>query len=276
MREGVLGIWPGKGFLNAVCGASGVGQILTKWLNFLGYRVAAHYIIGRNSMKTRLLTLLLVWISLASLFAEDAPAQQPAASPTAAPEKAAEASFTIGGVNLTIQDAINIVLEKNLTLQSAKYDVVMSDTNARKLDKKFAPVVSAEGQHLGFSDSPLSSTSRGYQYNGYLGISKLFATGTTVGGGYRYQQLHSEATLNGFLGLPINQPATTSTFNGYFINVQQELYSKNSFGYADRKHGKNREQAGRRPARVHSESFIRTCRAGADRLLASDDSEIRT
>jgi len=250
MREGVLGIWPGKGFLNATSVAAG-GQILTKWLNFLGYCVAAHYIISRNSMKTRLLTLLLLWISVASLSAEDAPAQPPAAAPTAAPEKAAEASFTIGGVNLTIQDAINIVLEKNLTLQSAKYDVVMSDTNARKLDKKFAPVVSAEGQHLGFSDSPLSSTSRGYQYNGYLGISKLFATGTTVGGGYRYQQLHTEATSTTF-GFPIAQPASTSTFNGYFINVQQELL-KNSFGYADRKMEKiaNKQAEGQRAYTVN-------------------------
>ena len=146
-------------------------------------------------------------------------------------QKAAEASFSIGGVQLSIQDAINIVLEKNLTLQAAKYDVVMSDTAARKLDKKYAPVISAEGQHLNFSTAPLATDTKGNQYNASVGISKLFVTGTTVGGGYRYQQLHTEAGPN-FLGIP--SPAETSTFNGYFINVQQELL-KNAFGYADRK-----------------------------------------
>jgi outer membrane protein TolC len=167
-------------------------------------------------------------------------ADKPAATPDkgkvaeeAAPEpsvSSSEATFTIGGVKLTIQDAINIVLEKNLTLQAAKYDVVMSDTAALRLEKKYSPIVSAEGQHLGFSTAPLASDAKGYQYNGYVGISKLFATGTTVGGGYRYQQLHSEASS--FFGFPT--PAATSTFHGYFVNVQQELL-KNSFGYADRK-----------------------------------------
>jgi outer membrane protein TolC len=145
-----------------------------------------------------------------------------------------EASFTIGGVQLSIQDAINIVLEKNLTLQAAKYDVVMSDTQVRKLEKKYAPVISAEGQHLNFSDSPLASNSKGYQYNAALGIQKLFVTGTTVGGGYRYQQLHNEAGITSFAGMNFPTPQSTNTFNGYFINVQQELL-RNSFGYADRK-----------------------------------------
>lgn len=152
----------------------------------------------------------------------------------AVPPRPPEASFTIGGVQLSIQDAINIVLEKNLTLQAAKYDVIMSDTGARKLEKKYAPVISGEGQHLNFSDAPLAANSKGYQYNAALGIQKLFATGTTVGGGYRYQQLHNEAGVTSFAGMNFATQQSTNTFNGYFINVQQELL-KNSFGYADRK-----------------------------------------
>jgi outer membrane protein TolC len=219
-------------------------------------------------MFNRYLALFAALLSTSLLFAEDKPAA-PAAKEPATPavkseakdstetpalvkpeiKKAGEASFNIGGVNLSIQDAINIVLEKNLTLQAAKYDVIMSDTAARKLDKKFAPVISAEAQHLNFSDAPFASNSKGNQYNGYLGISKLFATGTTVGGGYRYQQLHTEAGPN-FLGGV--SPATTSTFNGYFINVQQELL-KNSFGLADRKMEKiaNKQAEGQRAYTVN-------------------------
>ncbi|HRP68293.1 MAG TPA: TolC family protein [Turneriella sp.] len=147
--------------------------------------------------------------------------------------KPTEATFTIAGTQLSIQDAINIVLEKNLTLQAAKYDVLMTDTNAMKLEKKYAPTLSGEVQHLDFSNSPLDAFNGNYQNNAYVSISKLFATGTTVGGGYRYQQLHSEAS-NGFLGLPIKTPESTNNFHGYFINVQQELL-RNSFGYNDRK-----------------------------------------
>ncbi len=223
-------------------------------------------------MFNRYLALFSALLSATLLFAEDkpaTPAAKPPAKETPAPaaknegkdstetpalvkpdvKKASEASFNIGGVNLSIQDAINIVLEKNLTLQAAKYDVIMSDTAARKLDKKFAPVISGEAQHLNFSDAPFASNSKGNQYNGYLGISKLFATGTTVGGGYRYQQLHTEAGPN-FLGG--YSPATTSTFNGYFINVQQELL-KNSFGYADRKMEKiaNKQAEGQRAYTVN-------------------------
>lgn len=218
-------------------------------------------------MHNRYFALFLALLTTSLLAA---PAEKPAAKETPAPakaetkdsqetpaltkpevQKANEASFNIGGVNLSIQDAIGIVLEKNLTLQAAKYDVVMSDTAARKLEKKYAPVLNAEGQHLGFSDAPFAGNSRGYQYNGYAGISKLFATGTTVGGGYRYQQLHSEATATTF-GFPIAQPATTSTFHGYFINVQQELL-KNSFGYADRKMEKiaNKQAEGQRAYTVN-------------------------
>ena len=154
-----------------------------------------------------------------------------------------EANFTINGVHLSIQDAINIVLEKNLTLQAAKYDVIMSDSAARRLEKKYAPTLSADGRHLDFSNAPFGTASKGYQNDATLSISKLFVTGTTVGGGYRYQQLHSEGSSNTF-GLPIPQPATTSAFNGYFINVQQELL-KNSFGYADRKMDKIANLQGR-------------------------------
>lgn len=145
-----------------------------------------------------------------------------------------EASLTIGGVRLTLEDAIRIVLENNLTLQAAKYDVLMSDTAARKLEKKYAPVLLAEGQHLSFSEAPFASNSRGYQHNAVLGISKLFATGTNVGGGYRFQELHNEAGTTSFGGFSFPTPAQTSVFHGYFINFQQELL-RNAFGYADRR-----------------------------------------
>lgn len=219
---------------------------LTKWLIFFANIDLFHYVIIYILMRKNYLLTVLTFASVFSLFAEDAKpakpaeAEKPAAS-TQAPElvkpdvkKSSEASFNIGGVNLSIQDAINIVLEKNLTLQAAKYDVVMSDTAARKLEKKYAPMLTGEGRHLEFSQSPLASDTKGSQRDIAVGISKLFATGTTVGGGYRYQQLNNEAQTTSFFGMNFRQAASSTDFNGYFINVQQELL-KNSFGYADRK-----------------------------------------
>ncbi len=201
-------------------------------------------------MRNFILSFLLIGMATGALSATDDPAAAVEKKEESAPVKsdatktppppAQEASFEIGGVKLTLQDAINIVLEKNLTLQAAKYDVLMSDTNARKLEKKYAPVLSGEVQHLNFSKGPFVGDSTGYQYNGMLGISKLFSSGTTIGGGYRYQQLHSESSQ--FFGF--RMPAGTNAFNGFFINVQQELL-KNSFGYNDRKQDAIAEKQGK-------------------------------
>ncbi|MBN8221558.1 MAG: TolC family protein [Spirochaetes bacterium] len=195
--------------------------------------------------------LFLALISVTLVFAEDkaaAPKEKAAteakpsapaakadtkdAKDTAEPgdvQRAGEASFNIGGMKISLQDAINMVLEKNLTLQAAKYDVVMTDTNQRKLEKKYAPIISADARHLDFSSSPLGTLStQAYQNDITASISKLFSTGTTVGGGYRMQNVQAQAIPSfGFAG-------GNTTYNGYFINVQQELL-KNSFGYADRK-----------------------------------------
>ncbi|MBS0617997.1 MAG: TolC family protein [Spirochaetes bacterium] len=181
-------------------------------------------------MVNRYFALALGFTLVGSIFAKDTPLVAEKNAKAVAQAKPEEASFTIGGVQLTLQQAINIVLEKNLTLQAAKYDVIMSDTAARKLEKKYAPIVSVETRHLDFTSSPLASlpANRSYQNDVVAQVSKLFATGTTVGGGYRMQNVNSAALPT--LGIP----AGGTTFNGYFVNFQQELL-KNSFGYADRK-----------------------------------------
>jgi len=160
--------------------------------------------------------LFLALISVTLVFAEDkaaAPKEKAAteakpsapaakadtkdAKDTAEPgdvQRAGEASFNIGGMKISLQDAINMVLEKNLTLQAAKYDVVMTDTNQRKLEKKYAPIISADARHLDFSSSPLGTLStQAYQNDITASISKLFSTGTTVGGGYRMQNVQAQA-----------------------------------------------------------------------------------
>lgn len=198
-------------------------------------------------MHIRIGIFLAVMAILLPLSAENKPESTAPAAPAAQATptatvtdqvKPGEANFMIGGVKLTIQDAINIVLEKNLTLQAAKYDVVMSDTAARKLEKKYAPTVSAEGRHLDFSNNPFGTlNTQAYQNDVIAQVSKLFSTGTTIGGGYRMQNVQSSPIPSfGFAG-------GNQTYNGYFINVQQELL-KNSFGYADRKLDKIAQKQG--------------------------------
>ena len=199
-----------------------------------------------NNMKYISL-LLIVSVQVHFVYAQDAATETKSetaaqANPVEAkPASAPEASFTIGGVNLSIQDAINVVLEKNFTLQSAKYDVIMSDTNAKKGEKKYAPIVSAEGKYLEYTN-PFSGANafagqKGYQFDTTLQVSKLFSTGTLLSGGVKntLSDANDPALMFGGQILKVADPS----FNrpGIFFGLQQEL-AKNSFGYADRSQDK--------------------------------------
>lgn len=152
--------------------------------------------------------------------------------------KAEEATITVGGIELSMEQAINIVIEKNLTLQSAKYDVLMSDSNVMRNDKKFAPVVSAEGKYQEYTN-PIAGANalggnKGYQFDVTAQVSKLFSTGTLVSGGVR----NSLADINDpqiiFNNIVLKPQDPAFHRPGFFVGVQQELL-RNAFGYADRK-----------------------------------------
>jgi outer membrane protein TolC len=144
-----------------------------------------------------------------------------------------EASISIGGTALSLEQAIDVVLKQNLTLQSAKYDIVMSDTAYEKAQKKFATNLNAEGgymkQELPPSKTKNTQGDKQWQYDAGISLSKIFSTGTTVSAGVKeifYDA--NDITVPGYPADPgYHKPVL-------FASIQQELL-KNAFGVSDRR-----------------------------------------
>ncbi len=160
-------------------------------------------------------------------------------------------SITIGGMVFSLEQAIDIVIQQNLTLQSAKYDVVMSDTAYEKAQKKYSTNLNLESGYL-YQEQPASdltgvSGTKQWQYDAGISISKLFSTGTTISAGVK--EVFFDANDQGkTMPLLVQYPdASLHTIQvtqyvadpAYhkpvlFASIQQELL-KNAFGYSDKK-----------------------------------------
>lgn len=148
-----------------------------------------------------------------------------------------EPAIVIQGVRFTLDQAIDYVLRNNLTLQAARYDVVMSDTGEKKYEKKFAPVINGEGRYTRTVNPINLQTAFGnesQQMDLSLSVSKLFTSGTMVTAGVRdtfFEVLNAPGFNNGLIRITpdpgFHKPAL-------FVTVQQELL-KNYFGYSDRR-----------------------------------------
>ncbi len=142
-------------------------------------------------------------------------------------------SMTIGNKTLSLQEAIAMVLNNNLTLQAAKYDVIMTDTEAMKFDKRYSLTGDIEGGY-NYNKEPYSAMSaltgdKNYQWNALASLSKLFPSATSVSAGIK--ELYYDANDTGIPGMIPKQPPYHEP--SFFISIKQELL-KNAFGYSDR------------------------------------------
>ncbi|TAL32699.1 MAG: TolC family protein [Spirochaetes bacterium] len=138
------------------------------------------------------------------------------------------------GASFTIEQAIDLVLQNNLSLRAAKYDVIMSDSAEKRFDKKYAPTISAEGGYM-WQKTPASGMSvfsgdKQYQWDAVASISKNFSSGTNLSAGVK--EIYFDGNDPGIADFnipkqpPLHKPAL-------FVNLQQELL-KNTFGVNDR------------------------------------------
>lgn len=152
-------------------------------------------------------------------------------------------TFTIAGQKISLENAIHYVIERNLTIKSAKYDVIMSDSDEEKFNQKFTPFLNASGGYTKYKSAPSAMSAfmgdEGYQYDVEASLSKIFTTGTMVSVGVTHSI--SDANDQGFaLDIPSVGSMTLSEAQpqyhqpSMFISIQQELL-KNSFGVNDRK-----------------------------------------
>lgn len=139
-------------------------------------------------------------------------------------------------IELSIEDAIQLVLQKNLTLLRARYDVIQSDSSYRISQKKYA-VNLGLGTSYGFQKNPTTSNSTfsGDEITSYgvsANASKKFNTGTTLA--IDVAQTYSATNASGFFIGTTYVPKTPDAWiPSVQVSVQQELL-KNSFGYLDR------------------------------------------
>lgn len=152
--------------------------------------------------------------------------------PPAGGEKTA--TITIAGHVITLERAIDLVLRNNLTLQSAKYNVIMSDSDFERFNGKFAPSLNLEGGYANQKSPPTSMSAftgdRQYQYDATASISKLFSSGTTISAGVK--EVFFDANDPGIPAFGVQKEP------GYhkpslFVSLQQELL-RNAFGRGDR------------------------------------------
>ncbi|MDH4262629.1 MAG: TolC family protein [Spirochaetia bacterium] len=139
-------------------------------------------------------------------------------------------------LNLTLDSAIQLVLHNNLTLKSAKFDVLMSDTDFENYLQKYSIRLNADGSYLN-QQVPVSGLASSFggdkttQYDAGLSVSKIFSTGTMLSLGVK-ENLYDQNDL----AIPNLKPNEDPPFHkpSLFFSVQQDLL-KNAFGIADRK-----------------------------------------
>ena len=144
------------------------------------------------------------------------------------------ATITIAGQVITLERAIDLVLRNNLTLKSAKYNVIMSDSDFERFNGKFAPSLNLEGGYANQKSPPTGMSAftgdRQYQYDATASISKLFSSGTTISAGVK--EVFFDANDPGIPAFGIDkEPAYHKP--SLFVSLQQELL-RNAFGRGDR------------------------------------------
>ena len=170
-----------------------------------------------------LMTILLIFAALPSVI-------------TAQEKKSEGATITISGTKLTLEQAIDLVLQNNLTLQSAKYDVVMSDSAYRMSQKKYDTTMNVDASYANtkIAATGLSALNgdKSYQYDLTVSASKTFKSGTTLSGGVSEIFSDTNDPALPTFGKMAGDPAYHTPY--FFVSLQQELL-KNAFGIMDRK-----------------------------------------
>ncbi len=151
-------------------------------------------------------------------------------------ELADEPSVIIGGMKITIGEAIKMAIKQNHDILSGSYDVAMSDSYYQQFQKKYSIFLNADG---------------GYKYNKYpssiallngnsahvadvqTSITKFFRSGTMVTGGIMHTYTNKDQAALPGMSPDIFGPGTSNN-PVFFVSIQQELL-KNFLGHNDRR-----------------------------------------
>lgn len=154
-------------------------------------------------------------------------------------ELAAEPSVVIGGVKITLGEAIKLAIKQNYDILAGSYDVAMADTYYQQFQKKYSIFLNAEGGYAynRYPDSlALLQGKKAHVLDMQVALAKMFSSGTMVSAGM--QHTYTNKTL---LQFPPEYGLDSSMFGPadsnmpvFFVSVQQELL-KNFLGHNDRR-----------------------------------------
>lgn len=152
--------------------------------------------------------------------------------------------FIINGDKMSLEQIIQIMLDRNLKLITKQYDYAMTDSDIKKFKSKYATYLNGSA---GINQSKYPETmwsSSGKESKGYsasASIMQMLATGTTINAGISHS--YSSKTMSGNPLLGQNGDQEYNYYNPViFLSVQQELL-KNMFGRNDRATAKMLENA---------------------------------
>ncbi|MES0490970.1 MAG: TolC family protein [Leptospirales bacterium] len=140
-------------------------------------------------------------------------------------------SISIGDLDLSLEEAIKLVLKNSLTLRKEIYNVLMSDTAYRNFLSRYALTIEGDVAYTNqqMPESGMTSTFGGAnstEMKATIALQKLFATGTMVRAGIT--ETLSDSDDKAISGFSSKDPAYHKPV--FFIVVQQELL-KNAFGF---------------------------------------------
>lgn len=150
-----------------------------------------------------------------------------------------EPALVMGTMKVTLSNAIDWAVKHNFDMLSVSYEMAMLDTMYQQFQKKFAPVLSAEGGAAYMVNTPSQRMFMGKdvtKYEGSASLYKNFSTGTTVVAGvsHEYDKLSRGREIDLVMpGMSYLMGPNAYHKPGIFISVQQELL-RNAFGISDR------------------------------------------
>lgn len=188
----------------------------------------------------KILTLIMLILFAMTAFSQEKPKEEKEAAKNIGIESSEEYCFVINGDKMSLQQVIEIMLDRNLALIIKQYDYAMTDSDIKAFKAKYATMLNGSiGINGATYPEPMWSSS-GKESSGYsatAGVMQMFSTGTTVNAGIT----HSYSTKT------MDVMGTDQDYSYYnpviFVSVQQELL-KNMFGRNDKATQKILDNAG--------------------------------
>ncbi len=168
-----------------------------------------------------------------------------------------ESAVVIGGIKITIGEAIRLAVENNRDILSQSYDVAMTDTDYKSFLGKYKIRINGEAGYKyqkNLQSQELFSGKDSTTVDGSLGVSKTFSTGTTIstGVGHTYSSINrpDSAFSDMFGPNKYHQPT-------FYASIQQELL-RNFLGSQDRKRKKMLKNIGQmqKDVKIYQLSYI--------------------